>query len=87
VAAEHDHNAAIVAVRLDDRFHHGDEVTRDEHVGQRAKECAEGSIVARSVREFLGANLVRPAGNGNGADRGEIRLVMCYGALGAIAGV
>ena len=74
-------------MRSNDRVDDRDEVAGDEDVGQCVEEGAKRAIVAGRVREFLGANLVGSASDWNGADRGEIRLVVRYGSLGAVAGV
>jgi hypothetical protein len=75
VAAEHDHHAAFTLMRADDCVDDSAKISRDEHIGERAQKRSERSIVARSVREFFRANFVWPAGDGNGSNRGEVRLV------------
>jgi hypothetical protein len=74
-------------MRAHDGVDDGEEVARNENVGERAKERAERVIVARRVSELLRANLVRSSSDWNRADRGEIRLGVPYGAVGVIAGV
>ena len=74
-------------MRVDDGVDDGEEVARDQNVGKRAKKGGERMIVAGSMRELLGANLVRSSGDWNRAYRGEIRLGVPYGAVGVIAGV
>src|SRR5437764_1103037 len=82
-----DLRATSVAMRADDGVDDGEEVARNENVGERAKKRAERVIVARRVSELLRTNLVRSSSDWNRADRGEIRLGVPYGAVGVIAGV
>jgi hypothetical protein len=78
VAAEHDHDAPAIARGLGNRVDHMQEVACDEDVGQRAKEGVKGSIVAWRSGEFRRANLVRPAGDRDGANRSEVRFAGLY---------
>jgi hypothetical protein len=74
MAAEHDDDAPVLSMSADDCVDNGSEVARHEHIGESAKERAKRPVVTRRVSELLGADLVRPPGDRNGADRGEIRL-------------
>jgi len=79
MAAEHDDDTALAAVRRHDRIHDGEEVARDENVRQRTQKRAEGAIAPRWGGELLGANLVRPARDRDRADRGEVGLATIRG--------
>jgi hypothetical protein len=74
VSAEHDDDAPLAAVRADDRVDDGEEVARNENVRQGTQKRAEGAIGPRWGGELLGADLVRPAGDRDRADRGEVGL-------------
>jgi len=74
VPTEHHHDAAGAAGRIDERAHHGAEVTRHQNVREGAEERAEGAIVAGWLGEIARADLVRTDGDRNRADRREIRL-------------
>ncbi|HWE42118.1 MAG TPA: hypothetical protein VG432_06425 [Gemmatimonadaceae bacterium] len=74
MTAEHDDDAALAAVRADDRIDDREEVARDENVGEGTQKRAEGAVAPRWGGELLGANLVRPARDRDRADRGEVGL-------------
>jgi hypothetical protein len=74
MAAEHDDDTALAAVGADDRVDDGEEVARDENVREGTQKRAEGAVGPRWGGELLGANLVRPAGDRDRADRGEVGL-------------
>ncbi|MGH7713139.1 MAG: hypothetical protein ACREOG_17750, partial [Gemmatimonadaceae bacterium] len=57
----------------DDRAHHTPEVACDEDVRERVEKRVEGGVAGRRMREFGGADLVRPTRDGNGANRAEVR--------------
>ncbi|HJU76068.1 MAG TPA: hypothetical protein VJ717_20165 [Gemmatimonadaceae bacterium] len=50
------------------------EITRDQDVGKRVEESMKRPVVAGWVRKLVRADLVRTAGDGNGANRREVRL-------------
>ena len=75
MSADHDDDAPLPGGG-DDGIDDGEEIARDEDVGQRAQEGVEGEIRAQRRRgERAGANLVRTSADGNRADGREIRLV------------
>ena len=62
------------------------EVARGEDVGERTHERAEGAIRGWRCGELLGAYLVRPVRDGNGADPREVRFGR-YCVAAAVPGV
>src|SRR5437762_1498414 len=73
VAAEHNEDAALAARGAGNRIDDTEEVTSDEHVGQRGEKGAESAIIARRVRELLSTHLIWPPRDGDGPDGVEIR--------------
>jgi hypothetical protein len=78
VATEHDDDGAVAARGLGDRLDHLAKRAGDEDVGEGTQKRAERAIRARRHGELLGANLVRPSGDGDRADGGEIDLRRRY---------
>jgi len=74
VAAEHDDDSPFAPRRRGDRVDDGAKVARDENVRQGVEECVKRPVVAGRMREFVRADLVGAARDGNRANSGEIRL-------------
>ena len=68
------------AEKSDRAADHPQEVARDEDVGERLEECRERRARDGGAGEFRRADLVRPAGDGNGADLREVRFGLLRGA-------
>jgi hypothetical protein len=70
--AEHDHDCARSALRIDNRGDDAPEVFRNQDVGKCLEKGAEGAIGAWRMREFPCAHLVGASGDGNRANAREI---------------
>lgn len=86
MAAEHDDDAFLRAHRGHRRIDDAEEITRDEDVGKRLEKSLEGRAGDWRRRKLRGADLVRPARNGNSSDLREIRFGLLRGAQGLLGG-
>ena len=87
MSAEHDHDCAAIARGVHDGVDDRAEIARDEDIGQGVDEGGErfaAARVGRRVGELAGANLVRAAGDRNGANGGQVRLARQWCLVGAV---